>query len=417
MTDAVPAPGAPAGPEPARTAPFHVMAKPAGPACNLRCSYCFYLEKKELFERAESVRMSDETLERFVREYIASQDTQEVSFAWQGGEPTLRGLDFYRKVVELQRRHADGRTIVNALQTNGMLIDDEWARFLAAEGFLVGISIDGPPEMHDVWRVDAGGRPTSERVLQGLQALQRHSVEFNTLTVVSATNVKHPLKVYRYLKEIGSRYLQFIPLVERRGRGAETLAAPPVAGRPGAAEVTRWSVGPVAYGRFLVDIFNEWVQHDVGSTFVQIFDSTLHTWMTGHATMCTFAETCGRQVAMEHDGSVYACDHYVYPDYRIGRLGEQTLAQMLDSPQQRAFGDAKRDTLPAQCRRCEFLVACRGGCPKHRFLTTRDGEPGLNYLCAGYKRFFGSVAPHMAAMARLLRQGRPAAEIMQMPPR
>ncbi len=274
MTDAVPAPGAPAGPEPARTAPFHVMAKPAGPACNLRCSYCFYLEKKELFERAESVRMSDETLERFVREYIASQDTQEVSFAWQGGEPTLRGLDFYRKVVELQRRHADGRTIVNALQTNGMLIDDEWARFLAAEGFLVGISIDGPPEMHDVWRVDAGGRPTSERVLQGLQALQRHSVEFNTLTVVSATNVKHPLKVYRYLKEIGSRYLQFIPLVERRGRGAETLAAPPVAGRPGAAEVTRWSVGPVAYGRFLVDIFNEWVQHDVGSTFVQIFDST-----------------------------------------------------------------------------------------------------------------------------------------------
>lgn len=393
------------------------MAKPAGPACNLRCSYCFYLEKKDLFGRSQATRMTEDTLEMFVREYIRSHDAAaEIVFAWQGGEPTLRGLDFFRHVVELQRRYADGRTITNALQTNGMLIDDEWAQFLAAHQFLVGISIDGPPEVHDAYRVDAGSRPTSARVLEGLARLQAHAVEFNTLTVVSSLNAKQPLKVYRYLKEIGSHYLQFIPLVERRLRTqqAGALAGPPERGRLWEAEVTKWSVSPVAYGRFLTAIFDEWVRHDVGSTFVQLFDSTLHTWMEGHATMCVFAQTCGRQLAMEHDGTVYACDHYVYPKYRIGRLGEQSLAQMLESPAQLAFGDAKRAALPAQCRKCDVLAACRGGCPKHRFLQAADGEPGLNYLCASYRHFFLHVAPHMQAMGTLLRQGRAPAEIMEL---
>lgn len=395
------------------------MAKPAGPACNLRCGYCFYLEKKELFGRGESVRMDDDTLETFVREYIRSQDAQEISFAWQGGEPTLRGLDFFRKVVELQRRYADGRTITNALQTNGTLVDAEWAAFLAENAFLVGLSIDGPPELHDAYRVDAAGRSTSAQVLEALALLQAHGVEFNTLTVVSALNARHPLKVYRYLKEIGSRHLQFIPLVERRNRQQEgaALAGPPVPGRLREAELTKWSVGSVAYGRFLTTIFGEWVRRDVGRVFVQLFDSTLHTWLEGRATLCTFSETCGRQVAMEHDGSIYACDHYVYPEYEVGKLGEQPLAEILESPAQRAFAEAKRSTLPSQCRRCDVLAACRGGCPKHRFLHAASGGHGVNYLCAAYRHFFRTVAPHMRTMTLLLRQGRPASDIMQPAPR
>lgn len=398
-----------------RCTPFHVMAKPAGPACNLRCSYCFYLEKKDLFGRAQGTRMSEETLEAFVREYIRSQDAPEIIFAWQGGEPTLRGLDFFRRAVQLQRRYADGRAISNALQTNGLLINDEWAEFLSTNAFLVGISVDGPPALHDAYRVDAGGRATSARVLQGLERLKAHAVEFNTLTVVSAANVKQPLKVYRYLKEIGSHFLQFIPLVERRVRGqpGTVLAGPPTGGREPGAEVTKWSVGPVAYGRFLTTVFDEWIRHDIGRTFVRDFDSTLHTCAEGRATLCVFAETCGSNVAMEHDGSVYACDHYVYPQFRIGILGEQTMAQMLDSPAQRGFGEAKRESLPAQCRKCDVLVACWGGCPKHRFLQAADGESGLNYLCAAYRHFFRHVAPHISAMASLLRQGRAPAEIMR----
>jgi len=391
------------------------MAKPAGPACNLRCSYCFYLEKKDQFAPSESLRMTPDTLEAFVKGMIQSQGGQEIPFAWQGGEPMLRGLDFFRKVVELQRRYADGRTVTNALQTNGILIDDAWAEFFATNRFLVGISIDGPPDLHDVHRVDAGSRPTSSRVLEGLDRLKVHGVEFNTLTAVSASNVKHPLKVYRYLKEVGSRYLQFIPIVERRARANATgaLVGPPARDRAGAAEVTRWSVGSVAYGRFLITVFAHWVRHDVGSTFVQLFDSALQTWVKGHASLCVFAPTCGRQVAMEYEGTVYACDHYVYPQYRIGKLGEQSLAEMLQSPLQRAFGAAKQDTLPAQCKSCDVLVACRGGCPKHRFLNTADGEPGLNYLCAAYRAFFRSIAPHMSAMAVLASQGRSMEEIMR----
>lgn len=402
-------------PSPARTDPFFVLAKPAGPACNLRCSYCFYLEKKDLFGRAQGTRMQEDTLEVFVRDYLAAQDTPEVTFGWQGGEPTLRGLDFFRRVVELQRAYAGGRKVSNMLQTNGMLIDAEWAGFLAANEFLVGISIDGPEELHDPQRVDAAGGGTLARVLKGLDHLKAAGVEFNTLTVVSRANARHPLKVYRFLKEIGSRHLQFIPLVERIPKipGPGVLAGPPVAGSLGNCDVAKWSVSPVGYGDFLVEIFKEWVRHDVGTVFVQMFDDAIGSWIGAGASLCVFAETCGRQVAMEHDGSLYACDHYVYPEYRLGNVKEQSLAQMLDSDAQRGFGAAKRDTLPQQCRRCEVRFACNGGCPKHRFLQTADGEPGLNYLCAGYRKFFRFVDPSMRAIARLLHEGRAPAEIMR----
>lgn len=412
----VPASAAPVpAPAPRTTRPFFVLAKPAGPACNLRCGYCFYLEKKEMFGRATDTRMQEGTLEAFIRDYIAAQDAPEVSFGWQGGEPTLRGLDFFRKVVQLQRRYAGGRKVANTFQTNGVLIDAHWAEFLAANEFLVGISIDGTQVLHDAQRVDTSSSGTWSRVLQGLAHLKSHGVEFNTLTVVSRANAKHALTVYRFLKEIGSRYLQFIPLVERtmaRG-GSGALAGPPVSGTPRGTQVAKWSVSPVGYGDFLVAIFEEWVLRDVGSVFVQMFDSALASWIGEGTSLCVFAETCGRQVALEHDGSVYACDHYVYPEYRLGNLHRQSLADMLDAPGQRRFGAAKRDTLPAQCRRCEFRFACNGGCPKHRFLQTADGEPGLNYLCAGYRRFFNAANPYLRVMAGLLQRGRAPAEIMQ----
>lgn len=401
---------------PAPTAPFYVLAKPAGPACNLRCNYCFYLEKKDLFGREQSTRMQEDTLEAFVRDYIAAQDAPEVVFGWQGGEPTLRGLDFFRRAVDLQRVYAGGRKVSNAIQTNGMLLDAEWAEFLAANDFLVGISIDGPEELHDAQRIDANRSGTHARVLQGLAHLKAHGVEFNTLTVVSRSNAKHPLKVYRYLKEIGSRYIQFIPLVERSmKRGASgALAGPPALANLRDAEVAKWSVSPVAYGDFLVAVFEEWVRQDVGSVFVQMFDTALASWVGEGSRLCVFAETCGRQVALEHDGSVYACDHYVYPEFRLGNMKDTPLADLLDSEVQRRFGAAKRDALPAQCRRCESRFACNGGCPKHRFQHSADGEFGLNYLCAGYRSFFRAVDPHMRTMAQLLRQGRAPAEIMGM---
>lgn len=356
--------------------------------------------------------MQEDTLAAFIRSYIASQDAPEIIFGWQGGEPTLRGLDFFRRAVELQRIHADGRRIFNVLQTNGMLIDAQWADFLAANGFLVGISIDGPEDLHDAYRVDAGGRGSFKRVLQGLGQLKEHGVEYNTLTVVGRRNVKHPKKVYRFLKEVGSRFIQFIPLVERTSTSG-ALAGPPAPGKC-REEVTRWSVSPVAYGDFLIAVFREWVRGDVGSTFVQMFDSALASWLGEGASLCVFSETCGRHLAVEHDGTTYACDHYVYPEYRLGNVRNQSFAEMLDSDLQRKFGAAKRDTLPVQCRRCDVRFACHGGCPKHRFLETAAGEPNLNYLCAGYRKFFRHADRSMRTMTQLLRQGRAPAQIMQL---
>ncbi|MEW6751585.1 MAG: anaerobic sulfatase maturase [Candidatus Latescibacterota bacterium] len=405
-------PAAPA-PHPVPAA-CHCMAKPTGSVCNLDCRYCFYLEKGKLYpERGSAWRMDEGTLERYVRQYIEAQDVPEVSFAWQGGEPTLMGIDFFRRAVALQQRYAGGKTISNAFQTNGILIDDEWAAFLAERRFLVGLSLDGPPELHDRYRVDRGGQPTFARVLAGLQCLRRHGVAFNTLTVVQHHNAEYPVEVYRFLRAEASPFMQFIPVVERSTSQPQadglSLVEPGFAGQ---AQVTRWSVTPAQYGRFLCRLFDEWVRQDVGRAFVQPFDVALGAWMGRDSSLCTFAETCGRALVIEHNGDVYACDHFVYPGYRLGSIHEGTLREMVDSPQQRRFGQDKRDALPRLCRRCPYRFACHGGCPKHRFARTPEGERGLNYLCKAYRAFFAHVDPHMRFMAAQVGADRPAALVM-----
>ncbi len=417
---------------------FHVMTKPIGPICNLDCRYCFYLQKEDLFPGNRRWAMSDEVLERYIRDYIAAQEVPEVNFAWQGGEPTLLGVRFFRKVVELQRKHARGKRITNAIQTNGTLLDDEWCSFLHDHEFLVGLSLDGPRELHDAYRRDKRDRPSFDRVMRGLELMQKHRVEFNTLTVVNRLNAHHPLEVYRFLKEAGSRFLQFIPLVERlppsakpvtedsdppdgegrrprRPKPGHVLAGPPdVDDDLAAPRVTDWSVEAEQFGIFLCAIYDEWVRNDVARVFVQIFDTALGIWAGAGASLCVFAETCGRGMALEHNGDLYACDHYVYPEHRLGNIMEQNIRTMVISPKQTAFGDAKRDSLPAHCRSCEVLFACRGECPKHRFCRTPDGEPGLNYLCPSYKRFFNHIDRDMRLMTQLLEAQRAPAEIMGM---
>jgi uncharacterized protein len=392
-----------------------------GSKCNLDCTYCFYLEKEKLYPGSENFRMKPAVLEAYVKDYIAAQPGPIISFAWQGGEPTLAGLDFFRRAVELQKMHAGGRTIENAIQTNGTLLDDAWGEFLAREKFLVGISIDGPAAMHDAYRVDKGGQPSFERVMAGLALLKKHGVEFNTLTTVHRRNATAPLEVYRFLRSVGSGYIQFIPIVERNAAADATdglwLAAPPDGGDPAGLdrEVTEWSVRPTDYGDFLCRIFDEWVRHDVGRVFVQQFDAALANWMGQPAGVCIFSENCGSALAIEHNGDVFSCDHYVYPRYKLGNLLNTSLAAMVDSPQQQAFGTAKSATLPRYCRECPVKFACHGECPKHRFLRTPQGDPGLNYLCAGYKKFFTHIDSPMCTMAALLGNGRAPAEIMQLP--
>ncbi len=393
---------------------FHIMTKPIGPICNLDCTYCFYLEKENLYPRTKSWAMRDEILEGYIRQYIEAQPLDEVHFAWQGGEPTLLGVEFFRRVVELEQKYANGKTIHNALQTNGTLLDDAWCAFLAEHRFLVGISIDGPRELHDAYRVNKGGAPSFDRVMTGLSKLKERNVDFNTLTVVNRRNSQQPLEVYRFLKEIGSGFLQFIPVAERRalepdGNGL-VLIQP---GACDAAEVTEWSVEPLVYGKFLAAIFDEWVKQDVGRTYVQQFDVALESWMGMEQSLCVFRKTCGSALAMEHTGDVYSCDHFVYPEHKLGNVAEMDLAAMVDSDQQKKFGLDKRESLPRFCRECDVRFACNGECPKHRFATTPDGEAGLNYLCAGYKHFFHHIDPYMRFMAAELRAGRPPANIMQ----
>jgi uncharacterized protein len=406
---------------------FHVMTKPIGPICNLDCKYCFYLEKEAMYTQEgrkaqPSWQMPEEVLASYIRQYIEQQEVPEISFAWQGGEPTLLGVRFFRRVMELQERYAGGKRIVNALQTNGTLLDDAWGEFLATNRFLVGLSVDGPRDLHDAYRVDKQGRPTFDAVMRGLECLKRHGVEFNTLTVVNRRNAAEPERVYRFLKEIGSGFLQFIPLVERdspgptqgaRGLIQLELAPPP---REGSARspVTEWSVRPEDWGTFLTGIFDRWVRSDVGTVFVQQFDVALGIWSGAGSSLCVFSETCGKALAVEHNGDIYSCDHYVYPEYRLGNLLDTPLVDAVHSPRQAAFGTDKRDSLPRYCRECDVRFACNGECPKHRFLRTPDGEFGLNYLCAGYKRFFRHIDPHMRAMTGLLRSGRAPAEIMGM---
>jgi uncharacterized protein len=394
---------------------LHVMGKPVGPICNLDCKYCFYLEKEKLYPSPRKFVMSDDVLDNYIRQYIASQPGPEVSFAWQGGEPTLLGVGYFRKVVELQARYANGKTIGNSIQTNGTLLDDEWCEFFKENRFLVGISIDGPRELHELYRVDKLQRSTFDKVMAGIELLKRHEVDFNTLTVVHRESARHPLEVYRFLKQIGSTYIQFIPLVERStGAG---LAAPPLVSpspaKPAPSEtVTPWSVDAHDYGTFLVEIFQEWVRQDVGRIFVQVFETALSNWMGLGSSLCIFAETCGRALALEHNGDVYSCDHYVFPRYKLGNLLNQAISELAELPAQQSFGAAKRDTLPDYCRQCDVRFACHGECPRNRFLQTPDGQPGLNYLCTGYRHFFRTIDPTMKEMARLLRAGRLAADIM-----
>jgi len=400
-------------------APFHVMTKPAGAACNLACEYCYYLEKSLLYPKPGASRMDDETLERYVRGYIDSQDTPEIQFAWQGGEPTLLGLDFFRRAVALQEKYRGSKTITNSLQTNGTLLDEEWAEFFRAHGFLVGISIDGPEDLHDYYRIDRGGRPTFAKVMRGWETLQSAGVDVNTLTVINRRNSTEPGRVYDFLKGIGSTFLQFIPIVERepderRCPQSLDLAGPPEAGNPGARiPVTPWSVRPRDFGHFLNAIFDRWIRADVGKVFVQHFDVALGKWAGAGGGLCAFAEECGRAMALEHNGDLYSCDHYVYPAYHLGNIAEKSFAEMADSPEQIAFGRAKRTELAEDCLRCSYRFACNGDCPKHRFMPTGKGKPGISYLCGGLKAFFSHVDPHMREMARLWRSGQPPARIME----
>ncbi|MBM4765162.1 anaerobic sulfatase maturase [Bacillus sp. B15-48] len=398
---------------------FHIIAKPSGPLCNLDCHYCFYTEKEALFPGQPSYKMSDATLENFVRNYIKSQKVPEIPFVWQGGEPTLMGLDFYKKVVKYQKKYASGKKISNSLQTNGTLLDEEWCQFLAKHDFLVGLSIDGPPDIHDYYRVNRGGKPTSEQVLHGLSLLQKYNINYNVLTCVTKDSAPRGLEIYRYFKEKGVKYIQFIPIVERLP-DAEALklglrhATPPSLTESEAQKtVSSWTVEAEAYGNFLIEIFDEWVRNDVGTVHVMNFEWAVSSWLGLPSPICLFSETCGNAGIIEHTGDIYSCDHFMYPEYKLGNIADDSLKKMMGSPQQKQFGDAKRDTLPKQCQTCEVRFACHGECPKHRFLLSDDGEPGLNYLCAGYKNYFHHIHPYMKVIVQLLENDLPASDVMQ----
>jgi uncharacterized protein len=395
--------------------PFHIMAKPHGPICNLDCTYCYYLEKENLYSGSgRDFRMSDDVLETYIRQYIQSQPSKQVSFAWQGGEPTLLGIPFFERVIEFQKKYAAGKKIDNAFQTNGTLLDDEWGEFLARNKFLIGLSVDGPEEIHDAYRVDKGGQPTFARVMRGLETLKKHKVEFNTLTVINRKNSYRPHEVYRFLKQIGSSFMQFIPVVEQVA--SEPDANGLVLLKPFARQqttVSEWSVEPLQFGRFLQQVFDAWVIQDVGRIFVQIFDVALESWYGVPQSLCVFAPECGRALAVEHNGDLYSCDHFVYPENKLGNIMDRALGTLIDQPQQSRFGKAKLAALPSDCQSCDVRFACNGECPKHRFTQTASGEYGLNYLCAGYKHLFHHIDPYMRFMADELRNNRAPARVME----
>ena len=398
---------------------LHVLAKPIGPVCDIKCEYCFYLEKRGLFPRDEQYRMPDDVLAKYVAQYIEAQPTPVVEFVWHGGEPTLLGLDFFHRVVELQEPYRARKDIRNSLQTNAMRLDDEWCRFFKANDFFIGVSLDGPAAIHDRYRKDRQGNGTFDRVMQGVRLLQKHGVEFNALACVGRETARRPLDVYRFFKEAGIRYIQFTPIIERVAAGEAEKLGLWLAG-PAALEhkepntrVTPWSVEPAAYGDFLVAIYEEWVRNDVGETFVMNFEWALNAWIGDGSPVCIFSRQCGRALAMEHDGSVFACDHYVYPEYRLGTVLNDDLAHMVESSIASGFGPHKEKTLPRCCRECDVLEACWGGCPKHRFATAPDGEPGLHYLCAGYKKFFRHIRKYLHAMTQLLGEGLPVSLVME----
>jgi len=395
-------------------AAFHVMAKPIGPICNLDCTYCFYLEKENLYPEKSNFAMPDDVLESYIKQHIEGHKVNQVLFAWQGGEPTLLGVDYFQKVVELQKKYANGKQIENAFQTNGVLLNDEWCSFFAENKFLIGLSIDGPAELHDKYRVNKGGKPSFDKVMRGLDFLKKHKVEFNTLTVLNSDNSRHPLKVYNFLKEIGSGFMQFIPIVERiQDEPLDDQLELISPDNKQKAHLTDWSVNSNQFGVFLSTIFDEWVRNDVGKYFVQIFDIALEAWYGMEPSLCVFRKTCGEAMAIEHNGDLYSCDHYVYPENKLGNIMDEPLLSLVKSEQQYKFGRDKWDTLPQYCLNCEVRFACNGECPKHRFIKTPDGEEGLNYLCAGYKKFFNHIDLYMRFMANELKVSRSPANIME----
>jgi serine-type anaerobic sulfatase-maturating enzyme len=394
---------------------MHVMVKPTGALCNLDCTYCYYLSKEQLLGTPASWRISDETLQTFIRQYFEGHNHKEVVFSWQGGEPTLLGIDFFRRVVELQKKHGSPHVrCENDLQTNGTRLDDAWCEFLREENFLVGLSIDGPRELHDTYRADKNGQGTFDRVFRASRLLRKHGVNFATLSCVNRLTGRHPLEVYRFLRdEVGSRRMQFIPIVEPvkfqttapqhwDERSLPSFGSPQA--RPGAPDsiVEAWSVDPEDWGEFLCRVFDEWHRKDAGEVYVQYFDAAVEIWMGRISPLCTLAPLCGKGLAMERDGSVFSCDHYVYPEYRLGSVRETPVAEMAFSERQERFGRAKEATLPDHCRRCAYQFACYGECPKNRFIRTPGGEPGLNYLCAGWKNFFAHIDEPVQQIVRRL---------------
>lgn len=410
-------PPLPAGAPPA----FHLLAKPSGATCNIDCTYCFFLSKEALYPNEKS-RMSEATLDAYIRQLLESHRTPEVIVAWQGGEPTLMTLDFFKRSVELVEKYRrPGQKVQHTFQTNGLLLDDAWCAFFKEHGFLIGLSVDGPREIHDTYRVDRRGEGTFDLVMRGWRALQRHGVDFNILCTVNAANEHQGRRVYRFFRdELGAKWMQFIPIVERATAETIDIANLGWSERPGQKRllytqagdlVTERTVGGEQYGRFLVDVFEEWLRHDIGEVFVQLFDVTLEACFGRHL-LCIHAPTCGNGPALEHNGDLYACDHYVEPRFRLGNIHETHMIELIASPQQRQFGQDKQDTLTAQCRGCAVRDLCHGGCPKDRFALSRDGEPGQNYLCAGLELFFTHTRPAMQAMVRLLQQGRPPSDVM-----
>lgn len=391
--------------------PLYVMLKPAGAHCNLACKYCYYLEKNNLYQNTPRHLMSDEMLEQFTREYIEAQTMPQVLFTWHGGEPLMRSIDFYKKALALQKKYAHGKQIDNVIQTNGTLLTDEWCEFFAKNHWLVGISIDGPQEYHDHYRVTPAGKPSWEKVMQGIQLLKKHRVEWNAMAVVNAYNAEHPLEFYHFFRDNGCQYLQFTPIVERltEHEDGRTLASLADDREIPLADA---SVTPQQWGNFLCTIFDDWVHHDVGKTFVEIFDCTLANWMGVLPGICAYSKECGHAGVMEHNGDVYSCDHFVFPEYKLGNIREQSLIDMLYGEKQQAFSRLKHTSLPRQCKECDMEFACHGECPKNRFEKDKYGEPGLNYLCQGYYQYYSHVAPYMDFMKRELLAQRPPANIM-----
>ena len=392
--------------------PLYVMLKPAGSLCNMACKYCYYLEKGNLYKQYKDHVISDELLEKFVKDYIESQTLPQILFTWHGGETLMRPISFYKKALALEKRYARGRQIDNCIQTNGTLLTDEWCEFFKENNFLVGVSIDGPQEFHDEYRRTRSGKPSFQKVMNGIQLLNKHGVEWNALAVINDFNADYPLEFYHFFKDIHCKYIQFTPIVERMVNRTDGLTLAP--GMQDQGKLADFSITADQWGNFLCTIFDEWVRKDVGNYYIQLFDATLANWAGVAPGICDMAKECGHAAVMEFNGDVYCCDHFVYPEYKLGNLHQKTLTEMLYSKRQKDFGEMKYKSLPRQCKECEFLFACHGECPKNRFLKDKYGEFGLNYLCKGYYRFFKHVAPYMDFMKKELDAHRPPANIMNL---